>query len=319
MAQEEDSFASLIRDKRFATEVGNLVVEFGDAAQQGTVDRYLSGEDVPYEQLRKVWSDTVVWIPTVTALGYINFYAQVREVNQGLPPEQRIHVWLGDPPVDWSKIRSKSDLSQVIGNLFRERDSYPADLIATQILAKKKKALVIYGTSHLYAEMRLKALVEQSHPEAFFLVTPYSGFIEKSCSDAFEQAIHDWPYPALAFPVRGSNLNRLLRAPDCHFWPASAFSFPPNETDSEKAKEMADIEDWSSGGAGDALLYLGPATSLTESPIAPDLYLDADFRKEIDRRAFMKNGQHLTWPAVRNNPVSPSYLHSYGDAGRGPK
>jgi hypothetical protein len=82
---------------------------------------------------------------------------------------------------------------------------------------------------------------------------------------------------------------------------------------------MADIEDWSSGGAGDALLYLGPATSLTESPIAPDLYLDADFRKEIDRRAFMKNGQHLTWPAVRNNPVSPSYLHSYGDAGRGPK
>jgi hypothetical protein len=319
MAQEEDFFASLIRDKRFATEVGNVVVEFGDAAQQGTVDRYLSGEDVPYEQLRKVWSDTVGWIPTVTALGYINFYAQVREVNQGLPPEQRIHVWLGDPPVDWSKIRSKSDWSQVIGNLFRERDSYPADLIATQILAKKKKALVIYGTSHLYAEKRLKALVEQSHPGAFFLVTPYSGFIEKSCSDAFEQAIHDWPYPALAFPVRDSNLKGLLRAPDCHFWPASAFSFPPNETDSEKAKEMADIEDWSSGGAGDALLYLGPATNLTQSPIAPDLYLDADFRKEIDRRAFMRNGQHLTWPAVRNNPVSPSYLHSYGDAGRDPK
>ena len=43
MAQEEDFYAALIRDKRFATEVGNVVVEFGDAAQQGTVDRYLSG------------------------------------------------------------------------------------------------------------------------------------------------------------------------------------------------------------------------------------------------------------------------------------
>ena len=319
MAQEEDFYAALIRDKRFATEVGNVVVEFGDAAQQGTLDRYLSGEDIPYEQLRKVWSDTVGWIPTVTALGYMNFYAQVREVNLGLPPEQRIHVWLGDPPVDWSKIRSKNDLSQVIGNLFAERDSYPADLIAAQILAKKKKALVIYGTSHFYAEKRLKALVEQRQPGAFFLVTPYAGFIEKSCSDAFELAIHNWPHPALAVPVRDSNLKRLLRAPGCRFWPASAFSFPSNETESEKAKEMADIEDWSSGIAGDALLYLGPATSLTQSPIAPDLYLDADFRKEIDRRAFMMNRQHLTWPAVRNNPVSPSYLHSYSDAGKDPK
>jgi hypothetical protein len=319
MAQEEDFFASLIRDKRFATEVGNVVVEFGDAAQQGTIDRYLSGEKVPYEQLRKVWSDTVGWIPTVTALGYINFYAEVREVNQGLPPEQRIHIWLGDPPVDWSKIQPESGLPQVIRDLFRERDSYPADLIATQILAKKKKALVIYGTSHFYGEDKLKALVERSHPGAFFLVTPYAGFIEKSCSDSFEHATHDWSFPALAFPVRDSTLKGLLRARNCHFWPASAFSFPQTETDSEKAKEIADIEDWSAGVAGDALLYLGPATSLTESPIAPDLYLDMDFRQEIDRRSFIMNGRHLTWPGVRNNPVSPSYLHIYGDAGQTPK
>jgi hypothetical protein len=319
IAQEEDFYAALIRDKRFASDVGNVVVEFGDAAQQNTVDRYISGEDVPYEQLRKVWSDTIGWVPTVAALGYINFYAQVREVNLGLPPEQRIHIWLGDPPVDWSKIRSKSDSSQVIDHLFEQRDQYPADLIAAQILAKKKKALVIYGTSHFYADGRLKALVEQHHPGAFFLVTLYSGYIEKSCSDAFELAIHDWRYPTLAFPVRHSKLNGLLRASGCHIWPASAFSFPPNETDSEKAKEVADIEDWSSGIAGDALLYLGPATSLTQSPIAPDLYIDADFRKEIDRRYFIIGGEHLTWPTAQDNPTSPRFLHTYSEVGQGAK
>ena len=319
IAQEEDFYAALIRDKRFASDVGNVVVEFGDAAQQDTVDRYVSGEDVPYEQLRKVWSDTIGWVPTVAALGYLNFYAQVREVNQGLPPEQRIHVWLGDPPVDWSKIRSKSDSSQVIAHLFEQRDQYPADLIAAQILAKKKKALVIYGTSHFYAERRLKALVEQRQPGAFFLVTLYSGFIEKSCSDAFERVTNDWHHPTLAVPVRHTNLNGLLRAPGCHFWPASAFSFPPNETDSEKAKEVADIEDWSSGVAGDALLYLGPATSLTQSPLAPDLYIDADFRKEIDRRFFIMGGEHLTWPTAKDNPTSPRYLHTYSEAGQGAK
>lgn len=54
MAQEEDFYASLVRDKRFAKDVGNVVVEFGDAAQQETLDRYLTGEDVPY-QYPPVW------------------------------------------------------------------------------------------------------------------------------------------------------------------------------------------------------------------------------------------------------------------------
>jgi hypothetical protein len=113
MAQEEDFYAALIRDPRFAKDVGNILVEFGDASQQETIDRYVAGEDIPYTQLRKVWTDTVGWIPTVTALGFINFYAEVRAANLTLPSSQRIHVWLGDPPVDWSKIRTKADLSQI--------------------------------------------------------------------------------------------------------------------------------------------------------------------------------------------------------------
>jgi hypothetical protein len=102
MAQEEDFYAALVRDPRFAKNVGNVVVEFGDASQQETIDRYVAGEDVPYAQLRKVWADTVGWFPTVTALGFMNFYAEVRSANLTLMPAQRIHVWLGDPPVDWS-------------------------------------------------------------------------------------------------------------------------------------------------------------------------------------------------------------------------
>ena len=104
-AQEEDFYGALVRDPRFATEVGNVVVEFGGAAQQDTLERYLNGEPVSYADLRKVWTDVVGWIPTVTGLGYANFFAQVRAVNLGLPPGRRIHVWLGEPPIDWSKIR----------------------------------------------------------------------------------------------------------------------------------------------------------------------------------------------------------------------
>src|ERR1700744_2222261 len=109
LAQAEDFYVALVRDKRFAEEVGNVVVEFGDAAQQATLDRYLAGNEIPYDELRRVWSDTVGWIPTVNALGYIDFFAQVRRVNQSLSPDKRIKVWLGDPPIDWSSIKTKED------------------------------------------------------------------------------------------------------------------------------------------------------------------------------------------------------------------
>ena len=54
LAQEADFYVSLIRDPRFAREVGNVVVEFGNASLQQTLDRYVNGEDLPYAELRKV-------------------------------------------------------------------------------------------------------------------------------------------------------------------------------------------------------------------------------------------------------------------------
>jgi hypothetical protein len=110
---------------RFSTEVGNIVVEFGGAAQQDTLDRYLNGQQVSYTDLRRVWTDVVGWIPTVTGLGYANFFAQVRAVNLGLPPDRRIHVWLGEPPIDWSKIETKDDFQPFLA----QRDTHAADVI----------------------------------------------------------------------------------------------------------------------------------------------------------------------------------------------
>src|SRR5581483_1386589 len=119
---------------------------FGGAAQQDTLDRYLNGEQVSYEDLRKVWTDVVGWIPTVTGLGYANFFAQVRAVNLALPRERRIHVWLGEPPIDWSTIKTKADFQPILA----QRDSHAVDVIEKNILEPGRKAVVIYGGWHLY-------------------------------------------------------------------------------------------------------------------------------------------------------------------------
>jgi hypothetical protein len=132
IAQELDFYAALVRDPRFAREVGNVVVEFGGAAHQDVIDRYVNGEEVPYTELRKVWTDTVGWIPMVSGIGYANFFAEVRGVNRALPPMQRIRVWLGEPVIDWSKIKTHDDWLAVK----RTRDIHAAEVIERNIMAR---------------------------------------------------------------------------------------------------------------------------------------------------------------------------------------
>jgi hypothetical protein len=315
MAQQEDFFVTLIRDPRFAKEVGNVVVEFGGAMHQDVLDRYINGGNVSYAELRSVWSDVVGWVPTVTGLGYVNFFVQVRTINLSLPPEQRVRVWLGEPVIDWSTVKTLEDFMPAMS----QRDSYPATIIKREILANGKKALVIYGNWHFASsdmlivgpDRVLRTLVEQDYPNAFFIVSPYWGFVEKACSAAFEQTYRDWPTPALAFPVRGSTIENALRQPGCHASPPNASTtIVPNKTEAELAEIRAKVamadENVLSGMNGDALLYLGPAATLTRTPQEPSIYLDAAYRAEINRRNQIK-GLALLPNAIpfEPNTVSP--------------
>lgn len=52
---------------------------------------------------------------------------------------------LADPPIDWAKVHSASEYRP-----YRIRDEFAAALIEREILAKDKKALLIFGDSHLW-------------------------------------------------------------------------------------------------------------------------------------------------------------------------
>lgn len=310
-AQEEDFYVSLISDPRFAKQIQNVVVEFGNASQQRTLDRYVNGEDVSYVELRRVWGDTsyVGWFPTVTALGYLNFYAAVRAANLKLPVDGRIHVWLGGKPVDWSAIKTKGDLSKVVVG---QADQYPADLVEERILKKHEKALLIYGTFHFYDKGELGEILRQRHPRTLSVITPYTGFGDRSCSLSFERKTVNWPLPAFV-TVRGTELDQMVLESGCLVINASNFE---NMTDAQKTKVRAEMESQTAVLAGNALLFLGAAGLLTKSPLSPDLYLDSEFRKENDRRAALLGdspfgGSSDPWPTVTDNPTSPRYLRDY--------
>jgi hypothetical protein len=318
LAQQEDFYAALVRDPRFAHDVGNVVVEFGDAFLQSVLDRYIDGQDVPYTELRKVWTDTVGWAPPPIDLGYVNFFAQVRATNLSLPLAQRIHVWLGEPPVDWSKVNKREDVLPPGTDLEKLRDTYVANLVERRILSRGRKALVIYGVFHFVTDPVLlgaynqgqptmSGLVEQQHPDAIFRVFTYAGGFKKTtCTVEFEKDKERLAVPVLLSPGRGTTLDNPSFRQRCPV----GDSTPPPGMPKEKQAELIDhLARNYAGLNADAMLYLGPAASLTESPIMPDAYLDEAYLKEIMRRwrifgpgKATPSSQGIT---VDKNPASP--------------
>lgn len=283
-AQEEEFYAAIIRDPRFAREVGNVVVEFGAAGRQDVIDRYVAGEDVPYQELRTVWTDTVGWIPIPGSLGYVQFFAQVRETNKALPPDERIRVWLGEPPLDWSKV--ESDKRRLFQRALSKRESYPASIIVRNILKQDKKALVIYGGLHFMQNSFTGSLfdkVEAKYPGSFFLVMINDVTLQQeACAKYLKQASGLWPTPALAAPTSGY-------APDTEFCNCAT----TDEADlvarglvMMKGKEPQKM-------LSDAVLFLGPVEDRQRAPMMPDFFLDADYRREVSRRMEIKQDQPL--------------------------
>jgi hypothetical protein len=135
--------AALIAHPDFAAKVDDIVVECGNARFQPLVDRYIAGEDVPLAELQHSWRDTGQWLTWDSPL-YAQLFARVRARNAGLPPEHRLRVLLGDPPIDWAQVRNADDYRK-----FAERDEHYAAVVEREVLAKHRRALLIVGAMHL--------------------------------------------------------------------------------------------------------------------------------------------------------------------------
>jgi hypothetical protein len=144
LEEEREFIDKLVRDPAFADKVNDVVVEFGNAKYQGVIDRYLAGDDVPEAELQQVWREHTCPGPQVSS-AYPKYFAAFREVNKALPPARRFRVLLGDPPIDWGKVRDLRDF----GPFLAQRDAHFAGVVEEQVLAKGRKCLLILGGGHL--------------------------------------------------------------------------------------------------------------------------------------------------------------------------
>jgi hypothetical protein len=157
---------SLIRDPRLARAANDIVVGFGNALFQDTLDRFVRGEAVPYDELRKAWQDTPL---------SADFFNTIRTVNATMPADQGFRVILGDPG---------------------KTDNAVAALIREEVLTKGRHALVVYGEKHLLrqsAAPTITSILEGEGMQIFSVWTNTSTDLSQ-----FQPSVAEWPAPSLA-------------------------------------------------------------------------------------------------------------------------
>jgi hypothetical protein len=157
---------ALIRHPRFALTVNDIVIELGNARYQSVADEFVRGGNVGPEDLRHIWRDTTVPTAGNNYLMIEELLRTVREVNTTLPRERQLRVLLGDPPIDWARVHTHDEHTQWIAM----RDSYPAARIEVEVLAKSRRALVLYGQRH-FQRQNIDSNFDMEHWQAQTIVS----------------------------------------------------------------------------------------------------------------------------------------------------
>ena len=196
---------ALLRHPRFPEMVDDILVEMGTARYQAVMDRYIRGETVPHQELRRAWEDT-----TNPGTGpdnpiYQEFFAAVRDVNKTLPDAKKLRVLLGDPPIAWEFVRNRTDLRR--WNM--QRDSHAVAVLRRESLSQQRRALVIYGDGHFqgrgFPALSLTVLIERAGVKMITISPRFANLIE------IQPSVARWKTPSFAM-IRGTAIGQKFYA-----------------------------------------------------------------------------------------------------------
>jgi hypothetical protein len=269
---------SLVGHAEFPATGTDLVVECGNARYQDVMDQFVAGGAIPYELLRRTWQDTTQPHAGCDVPIHEELYRRVRSVNARLPAGQRVRVLLGDPPIEWDSPTAKADR----GKLMAMRDSYPAHAIRKEVLGKGRRALVVYGQMHLQRK-QMASNYDMSDPLAQTIVSLLEGDGVKVFTvwgnsradlERRQPDVAAWPRPSLAL-LRGT----MLGTADFAFF----YGLPMSRMAVKEGKPSPlPREEWRTlrmEDQFDAVLYLGPPSTMTTAAIPASLCADSAYMK----------------------------------------
>lgn len=296
----DDFILHLIRNPAFPSKVNDVVVECGNSLYQPVLDRYIAGADVPLSEARQVWRNTTQPMCGVSAF-YEELFPLIRRINQTLPPEKKLRVLAADPPIDWNKIKTPRDFGQ---GQFLLRDMGIASVMEKEVLSKHRRALMLFGTAHLFhAGITAVGLYEKDYPRVTLVIADHTGFgnwtpLDKYDNE-FEARFASWPVPSLVLELKGTWLADLLdmtySSGNVMFGVTDGGKLPAGPAKAKGTFAEVPLEAQSKfSDMVDAYLYLGPRDLLLNEPAPAEIFLDKNYAAELERRAAIMGGGPIT-------------------------
>jgi hypothetical protein len=283
----DDFIFKLVRDPGLAGRINDIAVECGNSLYQPILDRYIAGGDVGLQDVRPVWRNTTQPMCSVSAF-YEELFPLVRRINQKLPPQKKFRMLACDPPIDWSTVTTRTTLWR-----FMNRDAAIASVMEKEVLSKHRKALMLFGTGHLYhnhggpmLSASAVEMYEKNYPAVTLVIADHTGFgshspVEKY-NDEFELRMAVWPIPSLVEDMAGTWLADLLEK--THSIGGMSVMFRVGK-DGKRTESLLDSGSVPPTKMVDAYLYLGPRDLLLKEPRPAEIFLDKDYMAEMRRRA----------------------------------
>lgn len=146
-------YRSLLRDRRVHSRVRTVFVEVFSIAAQPHLDAYLASPVDDRSLLAPVFRDDYSGYGWRYAT-YLDLLASLRDLNQGLPPAERLRVLGVDQPVFWDGIRTRADY-ELFQDSLAARDFFLYATIRERMHGFRdgEKAFFLTNTRHAY--MRL--------------------------------------------------------------------------------------------------------------------------------------------------------------------
>lgn len=275
-AQQHVFLRKLVRDPAFICRANDIVIEFGNARLQHVADAYVAGETVTEAQMQSMWRETEVMFAWNSPV-YREFYETVRDINEKRICPHPIRLLLGDPPVDWSLVKTVEDFKRL-----EDRDVFFAGVVEREVLAKKRRALLISGSLHALRQMpkeegtgfegpNVVQIIERKHPGTLFTVATVP-------SEAAAETMKMGAPPSFRV-VRGTDLENADFGMIAPAWTATpVFVNGKHEWKLDPAKQWPRM-----GKVVDGVLYLGGDDTKLFPP--PEIYLEPVYQQQLRHRA----------------------------------
>lgn len=274
LENSHEFFRKMFDNKKIQETIDIVIVEFVNADYQNILDKYIFGEEVDANDLRKSLEESTQPGRQGELSIYFELLKKIRNVNKTLTQNKKIRVLAGDPSIDWNIIHNLEEYKKQVGY---RRETFPAELAIEFGINHAKKVLVIYSEFHLTKVTDNKfdpnypsitSTVNKNHSSTIMTIgTIYSeSLLSEHC---FKQC----PLYSV-IDLANDDLGNL---------PAHKMSSESIYNIYKDDKEVIAFEGYKIKELFDALLYVGQYDSLKRSPM-PEPDFDNDYWDELNRR-----------------------------------